>query len=230
MKKILLLIPTIFLFTLAINAQEKKERQGEPRREMVNVGLAQQLANQGYTLNKPLYLVTAAQILIENPVKAEFVPTKAVEENDPKALKEIAKKPIVLNPSKLLDDAQAMAKGDQSVLKIIESIKKQQTEANNQTRGRKFSPLIKDYSVKSKSAITLYSTFNGDELAEVFVIGDGTTDLDLFVYDEKGNIITFDTNNIDNCYVSFIPPSTGTYLIKIKNIGKLGNNCLLMTN
>lgn len=72
--------------------------------------------------------------------------------------------------------------------------------------------------------------FYGGEDAEVFVSGDGDTDLDLFIYDNNGNLIDSDTDYTDDCYASWHPIWTGTFLIKIVNHGNVYNNYTMWTN
>ena len=64
----------------------------------------------------------------------------------------------------------------------------------------------------------------------VTVIGDGDTDLDLYVYDENGNLIDKDVDYSDDCVVSFVPKWTGVFTIKIMNRGNVYNNYIMRTN
>src|SRR5271165_5042873 len=54
-------------------------------------------------------------------------------------------------------------------------------------------------------------------LAEVAVIGDGDTDLDLYVFDPAGRLVGKDDDETDRCYVRFFPRTTGIYTIKVVN-------------
>ena len=73
-------------------------------------------------------------------------------------------------------------------------------------------------------------TFNGGELAEIAVVGDGDTDLDLHVYDQYGNRICSDTDPSDRNYCSWIPSWTGDFRIAVENHGRVYNNYRLATN
>jgi hypothetical protein len=59
--------------------------------------------------------------------------------------------------------------------------------------------------------------------ATVIVIGDGDTDLDLFVYDQFGNLVASDTDTSDDCAVVFVPAAAGPYTIHVKNLGGIAN-------
>ena len=54
-------------------------------------------------------------------------------------------------------------------------------------------------------------------LAEVAVIGDGDTDLDVYIYDQAGRLVGSDEDETDRCYVRFFPRTTGIYTIKVVN-------------
>ena len=62
------------------------------------------------------------------------------------------------------------------------------------------------------------------------VVGDGDTDLDLYVYDQNGNLIDKDVDYTDNCVCTFVPRWTGLFVIKIVNRGSVYNRYVLRTN
>lgn len=51
----------------------------------------------------------------------------------------------------------------------------------------------------------------------VIVIGDGDCDLDLFVYDENGNLIDEDTDGTDRCVCDWNHSWTGQFKVKVNN-------------
>ena len=59
--------------------------------------------------------------------------------------------------------------------------------------------------------------------ASILIIGDGDTDLDLFVFDRKANSVTEDTDNLDVCLCEWTPTYTGEYIIAVKNWGNVYN-------
>jgi hypothetical protein len=63
----------------------------------------------------------------------------------------------------------------------------------------------------------------GDEITRVTVNGDGSSDLDIYVYDERGNLIVSDTDDTDYCVASFTPFWTQTMTVKIVNRGRVSN-------
>ena len=72
--------------------------------------------------------------------------------------------------------------------------------------------------------------FNANEPARLVVKGDGDTDLDLYVYDENGNLIDSDTDGTDTCVASWNPRWTGNFAIRVVNRGNVYNRYTLLTN
>lgn len=61
--------------------------------------------------------------------------------------------------------------------------------------------------------------FHAGELAEVVVDGQGSSDLDLYIYDENGDLVASDTEVSDFCHASVVPQWTGQFRIEVHNIG-----------
>src|SRR5262245_43786013 len=72
--------------------------------------------------------------------------------------------------------------------------------------------------------------FRGREEAHIDVVGDGDTDLDLYVYDSAGNLIVSDTDESDVCCVKWVPRWTGNFTIKVVNLGGVYNDFEISTN
>lgn len=70
----------------------------------------------------------------------------------------------------------------------------------------------------------------GGQPTWIRVSGDGSTDLDLFIYDEYGNLIDSDTDGTDECYASVTPRWTGTFRIVVRNLGSESNGYSIWTN
>jgi hypothetical protein len=65
--------------------------------------------------------------------------------------------------------------------------------------------------------------FRGGENATVSIVGDGDTDLDLYVYDANGNLIARAVGLSDRETISFFPFQTGTFRIEVRNLGNVWN-------
>ena len=61
------------------------------------------------------------------------------------------------------------------------------------------------------------------ETTRIEVIGDGDTDLDLYLVDENGNRVDSDTDYTDDCIASVTPRWTGVFYVKIVNRGSVYN-------
>ncbi len=66
-------------------------------------------------------------------------------------------------------------------------------------------------------------TLAAGEQTLVAVVGDGDTDLDLYVYDENGHLIGSDTDRTDRCLVTLRPKWTGVFRIEVCNLGYVQN-------
>lgn len=96
--------------------------------------------------------------------------------------------------------------------------------------GRIPGPGVDTRRCEAYSSVTYYDTFRGGELAVVSIVGDGDTDLDLFVYDNAGNLIVRGIGLTDRETVRWTPPATGTYRIVVRNLGGVWNRYSLATN
>jgi hypothetical protein len=72
--------------------------------------------------------------------------------------------------------------------------------------------------------------FNGGDYAEVYAEGSGRTNLDLYVYDENGNLVCSDADSSDVAYCGWTPRWTGAFTIKVINRGASSNRYALITN
>lgn len=89
--------------------------------------------------------------------------------------------------------------------------------------GRVLGPAYKTDIVGARCTDTYCEVFRANEEARIIVAGDGDTDLDLYVYDENGNLIESDADNTDFCVVRFTPRWTGPFTIRIVNRGSVSN-------
>ena len=70
--------------------------------------------------------------------------------------------------------------------------------------------------------------YAGEECA-VLVSGDGDTDLDLYIYDQYGNLVAYDDDTTDTMYASWKAKRSGIYKIKIVNRGSVRNYYTMWT-
>jgi len=209
MKKMMFLMLLILFATIGFAQQEEKKSQPPQSKEMEQVILVQQLANYGYTHKDPLALLTAARIIASNPVSEFKSESDQSEKNEVIPAKSIVN---LLNPKKLLEDAIQMSENDPTIVSLTEQItftKSKGTPEGPQVLRGFIGPLVKD---------EYTAVFMGNELAEVAVIGDGSADLDLYIYDMNNNLITSDIRSLTEAYCAFVPYFTTTFRIVVKNV------------
>lgn len=226
MKKLTILMLFILLGGVSMNvlAQDKPAREVNPGSALFQVTMAQELANYGYQHKDALSLLTAAQILSNTPVTALKIESKTSEGgtvDKPKSGQVMAD---LLNPEKLVADAKIFGKDNPQILALAGKL------TFDKSRGAVDGPNTKYDRVLANNTDVYRIAFYGKTPAEVAVVGDGDTDLDLYVFDESGNLIVKDDDNTDRCYVSWMPQWTGSFVIKVLNRGTVYNNYGIATN
>lgn len=227
MKKMVLTLALLFTVN-SMWAQEyetKEEMKGEASPAVAALSLATDLVQYGYAQKSALPLINALQIIVENPT----LPLDAKREGEATdALSHEGKTGhVTLDFDEILASAEKFADGDKKLLKLIAEIKAESRKVNREAIG---GPKRANEIVNAGSTDSYTIKFAGNRLAEVFVSGDGDTDLDLYVYDANGNLIVYDNDYTDDCYVCWTPAWTGSFTIKIKNRGNVYNRYVLLTN
>lgn len=217
MKKLLSII-ALLCISVTTFAQDYSREEEEDKEETTNdippaienIRLFYSLYFYGYKNQDALSLLMAARILKQNNYP---LPDIKVE--------------------KILAAAKQCAKGDTNLLALIKKAERTvDTSANNR---------VYDYGAVGKEKYSLdmisaYTTdtykiaFKENKKATVKVTGVGLTDLDLYIYDNNGNLIISDTKNSDDCECSWIPKWTGEFTIRIKNQGGIYNLYYMQTN
>lgn len=134
------------------------------------------------------------------------------------------------DPKALLIEARAWAANDARLTEIIDMELARPIATASGTLGATGGRKGATSRVEARSTDTYEITFRGGELARIAVVGDGDTDLDLFVYDEDGYLIVKDDDDTDTCIVQWTPRWTGKFSIKIKNLGRVYNAYEIATN
>ena len=203
------------------SAEKKEEAKGTPSETAQNVQLAANLAKYGYDNMNALSLIQAAQIVKENGIQRkdeEGESEGTVNQGDKKNGK------ISLDVNQLLTDATEYASGDKTLLALVDKVK------NTASRGAVNGAYTTYYRVAAHGSVTFYTNFYGQSFCEAVVVGDGDTDLDVYVYDGNWNLIDSDTDYSDRCYVSWNPRWTGKFYIKVVNRGGVYNNMYFYHN
>ena len=225
MKKALLLICMCALSEMAFAQEEKPESNKAVTPEICALQTAAGLAKYGYANYSPTALIEAAKIFAETRVQ----PFDGTKENSADGQNvEDKESSVSFEPAQLIADARKYAGKDKVVLAYASKVEKEIKKST--TRGALGGPKYSKDKVLAKSTDTYTVKFWAEELAEVVVLGDGDTDLDLYIYDEGGHLIASDSDYTDQCVCRWVPAWTGSFTIKIINRGAVYNSYVLATN
>ena len=224
MKRILISL-TLLAVTFSLFAQERpqKDTLSSPiPEEMQALRTASSLAMYGYKNESASALVEAAKIFNSIPtqemaVREDSTPTREIAPGSG----------VSFDPKQLIADAKEMAGRDKELTKYIEKVEKTIGKAK---RGAVGGPVIKTSMVLTLSTDQYLVKFEGGRKATVVVEATDVSDVDLYVYDENENLITYDDDATSECAVSFTPRWTGYFIIAIVNNGLIPNPYLLCTN
>ena len=183
--------------------------------------LAWQLAAHGRRARSPLSLTAAADILVSNP-------TRPLNRDD---APRTGRAPAFAHITELLDEAQAMARGDRAVLGIIQQVRRRADRLpQGPVRGARGAPRAQRAALAGNQRQNYVVTFMGREPALVRVAGNRQTDLNLYIYDEYDNLVASDTNPSDSGTALWTPPRTAKFRIEVRNVGSETNAYWLVTN
>jgi hypothetical protein len=217
------------------NVADEKGKEGSAA-GVALLNQAGELVQYARENESPLAMLTAVQIIRRVPMQdgEERVGEKQEEQAQGQARREgeQRKDESAAAPSfdtkALLEEAREMAEGNEHVLALIDAEMKKPAQTG--TLGAESGPIVHRDSVRAITTDQYRITFRGGEVARVAVIGDGDTDLDLYIIDENGNLITRDIDRTDRCVAEWTPRWTGVFLVRIQNLGLVHNNYVLMTN
>lgn len=224
MKKFIL-ITCFCAFAISAFAQEEKpalDKALSP--DLAAFQTAASLAKYGYENYSATALIEAAKIFSETKTQ------ELEEQGTPESVQTVSEKDkkVCFDPKQLLADAKKFAGKDKVVLAFADQVEK--SLKSSTTRGAVGGPREGAGRVYGKSYTDYQIKFWASEVAEIAVVGDGDTDLDLYVYDERGNLITSDTDYTDQCICRWIPAWTGTFTVRIVNRGTVYNEYVIVTN
>lgn len=183
------------------------------------IALSQELYEVAAENRDPLAMIVAARLrasvaVEERDYEAETEGEDAMEEG------EFA----LLTADEMFEEARILARGDETLNGLIE-----EAEAE-QGRGRVTGPGY-DTGFVSAYGTTYYNiSFRGGQRAEVYASGPGITDLDMYVYDQNGNLICRDIDYSDNMSCAWTPNWTGPFQIQVRNLGSTGVSFNVVTN
>ena len=146
-----------------------------------------------------------------------------------------------INADTLLANARTYAQNDKDFLSLLLIKRTEIGRFNPKQTGNGCAEIIHQHGavgeekysldmVSAHSTDTYTIEFKENKKAVVQVKGVGLTDLDLYIYDKNGNLITSDTGDSDDCECVWTPKWTGEFTIRIKNRGSMYNLYYMQTN
>jgi len=126
----------------------------------------------------------------------------------------------------LMAEAQALAAGNAELSEALAA----RAAMASRTYGAVGGPGQNTTRVRGFATHTYDTRFRKNELAEVGLDGDNDSDLDLYVFDQNGNIICASESGGDAEYCSWYPKWTGMFRIAVVNRGRSSNVYWIGTN
>lgn len=125
----------------------------------------------------------------------------------------------------MLDTAADLATGDDALLGLIQDIRDENTKGV--TTGQVYSIT----SIRAGGTDTYPPLpYTGGDYAEVYVEGQASADLNLYVQDAKGRLVCSDTDISAIAYCGWRPASSEGFTIIVKNKGGTASSYSLITN
>lgn len=202
------------------NVADKAAAESESSRAVRQLYLADELADYGHDARNPMALIVAAEMIAQ--AGARDVEQAKTAEGKGTAGDKTAKPER--DVASLLGEARALSGQNAALLAAIDRV------AASESKGRSNGPGQVSERVLAGDTDTYTIRFDGGESAGVVVVGDGDTDLDLYVYDENGNLVCKDDDRTDTMLCEWTPAWTGDFTVKIKNLGGVYNAYEMATN
>jgi hypothetical protein len=211
---------------ISLSAQQPRHKPASSQpasADLTAIQTANSLAKYGYSSYSASALIGAAEILAS--VQTQPLNSSATTSGEGTTTGKTEKPEFTA--ANLIADAKKFAAGDPTMLAWAAKV---ETDIGRQTRGAVGGPREQWDKAPANNTLSYRLAFTAGRLAEIVVSGDGDTDLDLYVYDANGNLIAYDEDYSDDCYVSWVPSWTGAYSIVIANRGRVYNRFVIATN
>jgi hypothetical protein len=182
---------------------------------------AYRLAAYGREKSDPQALILAAKMM--NEVGAQKADVKGVTTGGAADASTKAAKPETTAAS-LLDEAEALARGDAGVTTQIAEVR---ASAQKGFVGGVRRSVLR---LPARSVFTWTGTAIAGQQAIAIAQGDGDTDIDMKVYDGGGNLICSDTRGDYTPACQWTPAWTGNFTLQLINNGVVYSDTVFVTN
>lgn len=189
-----------------------------------NLALAQSVYAYGVASGDALAVLTAARLMASVEVTdaertVETRPTEGMAQSDAEGAGEAP-----ADVAAMIAKAKELAGDNEAILGLIADF-----EAEG-ARGRIGGPSRTLSRLRAGYTDVWTIPFYGGLLAEVAVLGDGDSDLDVIITDENGNTICVDRSYSDKIYCAWTPRWNGYFYVTVMNVGRLRNSYYILTN
>ncbi len=188
--------------------------------------LASQLYSYGVEAQDPLAVIMALRIAVNRAGE----PVELVSDTEPatrtggEAASDASGDDALPTEEAMVAMARNLAADNDAYQNLIDEI------LSNKTRGAVGGPQYAKGQVRPGLDEYYWVTFRGNELAEVGLDGGGDNDLDLYIYDQNGNLVCESAVQGDVEYCSWYPRWTGPFKILVSNYANRVNTYYLLTN
>ncbi len=225
MKRIVILT-LILLMSATVSGQVKKATPNRPpSKSLETLQTAASLIRYGYETRSATALVEGARMVAAVSPRRAMPGELGGDEEETGPVEHFA---LNFEPEVLLADARQLAGDNATVLQLIRELE-QELEMGT-LRGAVDGPVYLTSTVKKGLTKDFKITFKVDELAEVKMTSMECIDLDLFIYDEFGHLVSCDVGCAEESSCSWVPVWTGTYTVRVYNADYSDQLFYLMTN
>ena len=210
-----LLAPT----ALAQNSTSKPETAA-PDQDVAYIRLSAEMASAARAVRDPVLMVSAA--ILEQMAATQDAPRGKTARSESEAT-EVEEKP---QAASLFDLAEEYAGSNEGLLALVEESKARAATMKGRARGA----FVHYDRVFARDTDVYREVYRAREFAEICLVGDGDTDLDLYIYDEYGNLICSSTGFTDREYCGWTPRWRGVFEIVVENLGSVYNDYRLVGN
>jgi hypothetical protein len=222
MKKIPLLVILTIVAGSLFAQQTNKPAADHLSEDLLALQTANMLARYGYANDSASALIGAAEIFVQ-------IQTQAMNEKPQRNQQASASDGTApdYSPAKLLADAKKLAGKDKTMTAWANEVQKY---LNTKTRGVVGGPKWAMDTIRGGDTHTYTFNLRANETTEFLLVGGGSSELDLYLYDGNGTYLIGDEGYGDDGYIWIIPVRTGPFQVVVKNWGKSPNHYQLYTN
>lgn len=185
------------------------------------VALAASLAAYGRRTGSAQALVAAAALLIDHPTPlGRFEGEEEAAEEGPPPL----------DPTVLLDEAEALAPPGGALLPQIEELRTTVPDEFPPVRGAERGPIRYAAAAAPEATRQHALTFRGRETATFHLIGEGSSDLDYYLYDVNGELVASSDGPSDTATLIWYVPYRQRLTLRVRNRGGSRNGYHIVTN